>query len=284
MKRAAFALACLVAGCGAAASPGSASAPITVEIASPPEPQDRPALEPARIQPSLADSHGTDCPDQFRRASTGCLPVDFSDAEAISEREYYGAVEARIASEFNAAYGGHFLTGGYFDVWGAGLRAREDTRRLQAELQFFVEQCRAPDVTVRALVRQQSMLERFREKLSLVSPLPSPNPQLDARLEPTWSQWRERTLTSTAREAQTLRGDARSVADQYHVSGVDVPPPTAKPSAEPARSWRSTSRSGCSREAHAELVLRREAERKSASSELLQKLAETVVTVFRLKP
>ena len=97
----------------------------------------------------------------------------------------------------------------------------------------------------------------------------------------------ERTLTSTAREILTLRRDTRSIADQYHVSGVDVPPPvatSAHPASTAAPSWNRTTRSGCSREAHAELVQRRESERKAASSALLQRLAGAVFAVFRLKP
>jgi hypothetical protein len=259
MKPAAFLFACLAWGCAASASPTdfpSATPATTGEPAVPPESRDA----AVGFEPPLVNSPGTECPNHFWRASSTCLPSDFSEAGAEKEREFYDEVETRVVEEFNSIYGGSFLRGYHVDVWDKSEAARAHIRRMSNELDFFVNQCRAPDVTVRALVQQQSMLERFRTELTNARPIPDPvaarSPsaqQVQIRVETIWSRWREFTLRSTARTILMLRQEALTIANQYHVGGINVPSPgetTISMRFPPStHSWDKTPRLGCSREA-----------------------------------
>jgi hypothetical protein len=112
------------------------------------------------------------------------------------------------------------------------------------------------------------MLDRFRTELIQVRPLPNRianvSPISNQRNTQTWERWREHSVASTARRLMSLRKDAVAMADQYRVSGINLPPPeemrSDTPIPAPEHSWEYTKRPGCSRQHHGELARRRQLE------------------------
>ena len=234
MRVAPFAFACLTSSCGAAdapAHPPSATAPTAVEPAPPPEEEHAPSAAPVATQP-LANSQGAECPDQFRLASTGCLPVDLSEADAVSEREFYGEVEARVVEEFNSKYGGSFLRGYLVDVWTKQRSARAHSATVSPARLF-----RRPLSCARrhgsraspAAISAEPVAKAGRPAASLAKSDGEPIPWL-----PTGSRPCRADLDAMARvhagEHRThgpgaASGCACTIASRYKVSGLDIPPP-----------------------------------------------------------